>query len=108
MKINKLGDALKFVKKALKTPYHFYHYSENKLILIILEDKHGKRLSFSGVSMFNAVEEAITYVENEIAAGTIKELTNKKETTCGIGERGTKNDSNFKKEETKIEKNETE
>jgi len=88
MKYIKLSDALQFVKNALKTPYHFYQMTDHKMIVITLEDKSGKRYTFTGTTIFNSVENAVGYVEAEISAGSIKDPRKEKQ----------------KKEETKEEK----
>lgn len=75
MKLSKLNDKIKFVKKALKTPYHFFSVTPNKQITVFLEDKQGKRYTFTGNSIFNSVETAEEYVEHEIEAGAIKITT---------------------------------
>lgn len=72
MDLNKLNDILKYIKPILKTPYHFFGLTENNNIIIILEDKQGKRYSFTGYSMFEATHSALLYVENEIKAGSLK------------------------------------
>jgi hypothetical protein len=73
MAIIKLNDKIKFIKRALKTPYHFFYLTPNKQIMIILEDKQGKRYSYTGNTIFNSVETAEEYVKGEISAGSIKE-----------------------------------
>jgi len=71
MELIKLKDKIKYLKRALKTPYHFFFITQNKQIMIILEDKQGKRYSFTGNTMFTSVEVAEEYVKNEIEAGSI-------------------------------------
>lgn len=68
----KLNDKIKFIKRALKTSYHFFSLTPNKQITIILEDKYGKRFSFTGNTMYNSVETAEEYVKHEVEAGAIK------------------------------------
>jgi len=81
MKIIKLSDALQFVKNTLKAPYHFYQMTDNKMIVITLEDKYGKRYTFSGTTIFNSVENAVAYIETEISAGSLKDPRIQKEKT---------------------------
>ena len=73
MKRAKLNDKINFIKKVLRTPYHFLSFTSEKLILLVLEDKKGKRFTFNGTTICNAVETAEKYVEDEIAAGQFKE-----------------------------------
>lgn len=73
MRQAKLVDKIKYVKKVLKTPYHFFMMSPDKTRRLYFEDKNGTTYSFSGSSMYNAVCEAENYVVAEIKAGTFKE-----------------------------------
>lgn len=68
-----MNNKIKFVKKALKTPYHFFFMTLSKQVTVVLEDKQGKRYTFTGNTMFNSVETAEDYVIHEIEAGSIKE-----------------------------------
>jgi len=96
MKIIKLSDALQFVKNTLNAPYHFYQMTDNKMIVITLEDKYGKRYTFSGTTIFNSVENAVAYIESEISAGFIKDP--RKETV--------KNEKKEEKDQSKLKKDE--
>jgi len=81
----KLNDRIKYVKRVLGTPYHFWMEFKDivsprkSLIKIHLEDKNGKPYSFSGDTMVKAIDDAENYVKNEIKMGTLKEPTNKKD-----------------------------
>ena len=79
MELIKLKDKIKYLKKTLKSPYHFFHITQNNQIMIILENKQGKRYSFTGDTMFNSVEVAEEYVKNEIGAGAIIDPNKKTE-----------------------------
>jgi len=80
----KLNDRIKYVKKVLGTPYHFWMEFKDtanprmQLVKIHFEDKDGKIYSFSGTTMVNAVNDAKKYVNNEIKMGTLKEPIVKK------------------------------
>lgn len=73
MELIKLKDKIRYIKRALKTPYHLFYMTPNKLITVVFEDKSGKRHTFTGLSIFNSTETAEEYVRSEIAAGTLKE-----------------------------------
>jgi len=68
-----LNDKIKFVKKVLKTPYHFFSLTSNRLVEVILEDKQGKRFTFVGNTISNSIETAEEYIKHEIQAGAIKD-----------------------------------
>jgi len=70
-----LIDNLRYIKKVLKMPYHRYDTStvNPALTILIIEDKDANRRSFSGRSMWNAAEEALMYIQNEIKMGSLKE-----------------------------------
>jgi hypothetical protein len=68
----KLTDKIKFIKKALKTPYHFFYMTADKYVCIVLENKENERFSFNGTNIYNSVITAENYVKSEIKAGTIK------------------------------------
>ena len=79
-KYSRLLDKIKFVKKVLGTPYHFFYAGvKSTLICIRFEDKYGKHFNFTGSSMFDAVTLAEKYVQDEIAKGYLKDPTKKKE-----------------------------
>lgn len=75
----KLSDRVKYLKKVLKTPYHFFTAVDGptrvspKGVMIIFEDKNGKRFSFSEKSINDSIKEAERYVKEEIKAGALKE-----------------------------------
>jgi len=73
MTLIKLNDKIKYIKKALKTPYHFFFMTPSKQVTIVFEDKQGKRYSFTGNTIFNSAETAEDYVKHEIEAGSIIE-----------------------------------
>jgi len=83
MKYSTLVENIRYIKKVLKTPYHFFTVSNtNKdLIILILESKDGfySRKRFTGDSIVSAVKEAFLYVENEIKNGTLKDVNEKDE-----------------------------
>jgi len=100
MKYDTLIENIRYVKKVLKTPYHFFTLSNtNKdLIVLVLESKEGfsSRKKFTGDSVISTVKEACAYVENEIKNGYLKEVEEKEDK------------KNKKKEEDDSENNETE
>jgi len=70
----KLNDKIKFVKKILRTPYHFFYAGvKSNLIGIRFEDKSGRGFNYTGDSMFEAVKSAENYVNAELKAGSLSE-----------------------------------
>lgn len=76
--MNKLQDKIKYIKRILRTPYHFFFITSSKQISILFENKQGNRYSFTGLSMYNAVETAEEYVKTEIKMGSLFEPTKNK------------------------------
>ncbi len=74
MKRTRLIEKLRYVKEVLKTPYHFFHYTDSNMIKVIFENKSGKHYSFSSYTMFTAITEAENYVKTEINAGALKDV----------------------------------
>lgn len=74
MKTIKLNDKLKYIKKVLKTPYHFFFMTTTSQIMVVFEDKYGIRFTFTGETMYNAAVEAEDYVKSEVKAGSLIEL----------------------------------
>lgn len=74
-----INDNLHYIKKVLVAPYHFFTFSPKNTNLIVLniEDKTGRRVQFTGPSIWQTVEEAHAYVINEIKAGTLKDIVDK-------------------------------
>ena len=79
MKFKTLNDNLHYVKKVLIAPYHFFTFSpkNQNLIILNIEDETGRRLQFTGSSIWQTVEEAHAYVINEIKAGALKDIQEK-------------------------------
>ena len=73
MKLNKLNDKLKYIKKVLKTPYHFFSMLSDKQVVVIFENKQGIRYTFTGQTMYNSTETAENYIKSEIEAGSLKD-----------------------------------
>lgn len=71
----KLSEKIKYVKKVLGTPYHFFYVSaKNNVVGVRLEDKSGKSFNFTGASMFDTIQMAEKYVADGIKEGNLKEL----------------------------------
>lgn len=69
---------LSFIQKVLKMDMYFFHWDvKREMVMIILESSASTvaetlRFTFSGRNMANAVDDALTYVENEIEAGAFE------------------------------------
>ena len=78
----KLNDKIKFVKRVFRTPYHFFYSGvKSNLVGVRFEDKAGRGFNFTGISMFEAVKAAETYVRTELEAGNMKEPEPRKKTS---------------------------
>ena len=73
MKTIKLNDKLKYIKKVLKTPYHFFYITSTGQTTVVFEDKYGKRYTYGGNGMYNAVIVAEEYVKAEVESGSLIE-----------------------------------
>lgn len=75
----RFSDRIKYIKKVLGTPYHFFTTTEGtskispKGVLVVFEDKDGKRFTFSERSINEVINESEKYVASEIEAGALKE-----------------------------------
>jgi len=72
MKNKRLNDKLKYIKSALRTPYHFFTFTSAKLVMAVFENKNGVRFTYSGTGIFDAIVNAEKYVNDEIEAGQLK------------------------------------
>lgn len=78
MKLYKLEDKIKYIKKVLKTPYHFFSMTSTHQVIIIFENRNEKRFTFSGRSMYNSIEIAEQYVLSEIKTGSLEDINEEK------------------------------
>jgi len=70
----KLNDKIKYVKRILRTPYHFFYVPmKTSLIGIKFEDRNGQSFDFTGPNMFEAVVTAENYVNEGLREGNLKE-----------------------------------
>ena len=75
----RFSDRIKYLKRVFNTPYHFFTAIDGatrlspKSIMVIFEDRDGKRFSFNEKSINSAIKEAERYAKSEINVGTLKE-----------------------------------
>lgn len=69
-----LNARLKILKTVLKTPYHMFSLTADKdrEVMLLFEDKTGKRFSFRGAYLLDSVRNAEEYVREEIKMGSLK------------------------------------
>ncbi len=77
----KLNDKIKYVKRILRTPYHFFFVPmKSNLVGIKFEDREGQSFTFTGPTMFEAVVTAENYVIDGLKEGSLKEPEPRKKT----------------------------
>ena len=68
---------IKYIKAALKMPYHVFFRDNNDWVFWLENDK-GEHLEWTSRTLAGAVEEGLAYTRHEIAMGTAIEPEEKK------------------------------
>ncbi len=73
-------ETMRYVKRVLKTPYHYFSKAKdsNSEVMLYLEDQNGPVHSFRGRFIVDALQNAEKYAKQEIKAGSLKEPNIKK------------------------------
>lgn len=76
---NTLVEKIRYIKKVTKKPIYLQTVSPNNpnLRIVIFEDKNGDSVQFTGAGIWNAIEEGMLYVKNEIKNGQLKDIDEK-------------------------------
>lgn len=89
-----INNEIEYIHKILKTEHHFFTETADRGVLLRLENNSALKYSFKGMTMVSAITETLSYIKQEISAGSLKDVTNDEAEIDGV-EKEESNQSGF-------------